>query len=130
MLRPPKGVDILQAFVIELPNRKGRPLHCVERMITGQYIKYNSNAGFVETESPLATTGSVSLTSQPARVGMRQTPQAFSAFTFWASECKAIIVDIQGVDDVYTDPQVASFFLYYLLKYFLVLVVSSGRLCL
>jgi elongation factor 2 kinase len=36
----------------------------------------------------------------------RATPQAFSHFTFQASRGRLIIVDIQGVLDLYTDPQV------------------------
>ena len=56
-------------------------------MITGEYIKHNSNSGYVESHR-------------------RATPQAFSHFTFQASRGRLIIVDIQGVADLYTDPQV------------------------
>jgi elongation factor 2 kinase len=34
------------------------------------------------------------------------TPQAFSAFSFFASGGNIMVVDIQGVGDLYTDPQV------------------------
>ena len=48
-LKPPKKVDFLQAFVIEVV-RNGEPLlFCVERAIeSGQYTKHNNNSGFVE----------------------------------------------------------------------------------
>ena len=36
----------------------------------------------------------------------RNTPQAFSHFTFEKSNKTEIVVDIQGVGDCYTDPQV------------------------
>ena len=37
---------------------------------------------------------------------VRQTPQAFSHFTFERSGHELIVVDIQGVGDLYTDPQI------------------------
>ncbi|CAF4396997.1 unnamed protein product, partial [Rotaria sordida] len=54
----------------------------------GNYIKYNSNSGFVCDDT------------------LRHTPQAFSHFTFEASCHEQIVVDIQGVGDLYTDPQI------------------------
>ena len=36
----------------------------------------------------------------------RQTPQAFSHFTFECSGHELIVVDIQGCGDLYTDPQI------------------------
>ncbi len=38
----------------------------------------------------------------------RNTPQAFSHFSYEASDHQLIIVDIQGVGDIYTDPQIHS----------------------
>jgi len=55
----------------------------------GEYIKYNSNSGFVEDSKQC-----------------RHTPQAFSHFTFERSGHEIIVVDIQGVGDLYTDPQI------------------------
>jgi elongation factor 2 kinase len=37
---------------------------------------------------------------------VRHTPQAFSHFTFERSNHELIVVDIQGVGDLYTDPQI------------------------
>lgn len=85
---PPKKVDIFMMAVLEFPERDGCPLFHVEHFIDGEYIKYNSNSGFVEN-----------------RVA-RQTPHAFSHFTFERSGHELIVVDVQGVGDLYTDPQI------------------------
>lgn len=41
-------VDILQISVLEFVDRPGRPLFHLEHYVDGEYIKYNSNSGFVE----------------------------------------------------------------------------------
>ncbi|THD20998.1 Eukaryotic elongation factor 2 kinase [Fasciola hepatica] len=104
---PPKKVDIFQLSVLEL---RGVGLHdhnpgdggagdspaasikagCfyhIERYMEGEYRKYNSNSGFVDEQ-------------------LRNTPQAFSHFTFERSGHRLLVVDIQGVGDLYTDPQI------------------------
>ncbi|XP_032699836.1 eukaryotic elongation factor 2 kinase isoform X2 [Lontra canadensis] len=86
--KPPKQVDIMQMCVVELRDRPGKPLFHLEHYIEGKYIKYNSNSGFVRDDN------------------MRLTPQAFSHFTFERSGHQLIVVDIQGVGDLYTDPQI------------------------
>ncbi|XP_053515470.1 eukaryotic elongation factor 2 kinase isoform X5 [Artibeus jamaicensis] len=86
--KPPKQVDIMQMCVMELKERPGKPLFHLEHYIEGKYIKYNSNSGFVHDDN------------------MRLTPQAFSHFTFERSGHQLIVVDIQGVGDLYTDPQI------------------------
>ncbi|KAF7705082.1 eukaryotic elongation factor 2 kinase isoform X4 [Silurus meridionalis] len=86
--RPPKQVDIMQMCVVEMTSRPGKPLYHLEHYIEGQYIKYNSNSGFVRDDN------------------IRLTPQAFSHFTFERSGHQLIVVDIQGVGDLYTDPQI------------------------
>ncbi|XP_060795598.1 eukaryotic elongation factor 2 kinase isoform X1 [Neoarius graeffei] len=86
--RPPKQVDIMQMCVVEMTSRPGKPLFHLEHYIEGQYIKYNSNSGFVKDDN------------------IRLTPQAFSHFTFERSGHQLIVVDIQGVGDLYTDPQI------------------------
>jgi len=53
-----------------------------------QYEKHNSNFGTVHTD--------------------RMTPQAFSHFSYVATKGSIMIVDMQGVGDKYTDPQVHS----------------------
>ncbi|XP_023569188.1 eukaryotic elongation factor 2 kinase isoform X2 [Octodon degus] len=86
--KPPKQVDIMQMCIIELTERPGKPLFHLEHYIEGKYIKYNSNSGFVRDDN------------------IRLTPQAFSHFTFERSGHQLIVVDIQGVGDLYTDPQI------------------------
>ncbi|KAM3592230.1 uncharacterized protein V6R79_015066 [Siganus canaliculatus] len=85
---PPKQVDIMQMCVVEMSDRPGKPLFHLEHYIEGKYIKYNSNSGFVRDDN------------------IRLTPQAFSHFTFERSGHQLIVVDIQGVGDLYTDPQI------------------------
>ena len=58
--------------------------------ILGDYVKYNSNSGYINDKT------------------LRRTPQAFSHFTFERSGHQLIVVDVQGVGDLYTDPQVSS----------------------
>ena len=70
-------VDFFQTYIIEFKKREGSPLYCVEHLIEGDYIKYNSNSGFVSEMN-------------------RLTPHAFSHFTFEKSQHQLIIVDIQG----------------------------------
>eukprot|EP00310_Coccolithus_braarudii_P008883 CAMPEP_0183376724 /NCGR_PEP_ID=MMETSP0164_2-20130417/121108_1 /TAXON_ID=221442 /ORGANISM="Coccolithus pelagicus ssp braarudi, Strain PLY182g" /LENGTH=163 /DNA_ID=CAMNT_0025554083 /DNA_START=1 /DNA_END=489 /DNA_ORIENTATION=- len=88
---PPKHVDFLHAFVIEL-QRDGQTMHfAVEMFVDGTYIKHNNNAGNLDFDGQ-----------------HRATPHAFSRFTFEATAGKTMIVDIQGVDTIYTDPQIHS----------------------
>lgn len=87
--RPPKKVDFIKAWLLELTSRPRRTLCGVERHIRGEYRKHNNNYGFVSEDE-------------------RNTPQAFSHFTYEASRHEILICDIQGVSDVYTDPQIHS----------------------
>ncbi|KAK6058434.1 MHCK/EF2 kinase domain protein [Cooperia oncophora] len=84
---PPKKIDIVQMCVLEMIDLPSGPLFHLEHFIEGDYIKYNSNSGFVSEVA-------------------RKTPQAFSHFTFERSGHQMIVVDIQGVGDLYTDPQI------------------------
>lgn len=85
----PKKVDFVKAWILELVERPHRPLCAVERFITGPYRKHNNNFGYVSEDE-------------------RNTPQAFSHFTYEASQHRILICDIQGVGDLYTDPQIHS----------------------
>ena len=89
---PPKKVDFFMMAVLEFVDRPDRPLYHVENFIEGHYVKYNSNSGFVLEDETQAI--------------KRQTPQAFSHFTFERSGHEIMVVDIQGVGDLYTDPQI------------------------
>lgn len=55
----------------------------MERFIDGPYRKHNNNFGYVSEEE-------------------RNTPQAFSHFTYESSGHQLLCVDIQGVSDMYT----------------------------
>jgi Alpha-kinase family len=65
----------------------------VERYISGTdmygcgFVKHNTNSGFVDEDLH------------------RVTPQVFSAFSFYESRGERLVADIQGVGDLYTDPQ-------------------------
>uniref|UniRef100_A0A6V3JKW3 Alpha-type protein kinase domain-containing protein n=1 Tax=Lotharella globosa TaxID=91324 RepID=A0A6V3JKW3_9EUKA len=84
---PPKKVDFIKACVLELIQREGNPIVGVEKFIPGPYRKHNSNFGYVSDEE-------------------RNTPQAFSHFSWEASDHTLLVCDIQGVGDLYTDPQI------------------------
>ena len=57
--------------------------------LSGNYVKYNSNSGFTSEDH-------------------RRTPQAFSHFTFEESNREKMVIDIQEVNDLWTDPQIHS----------------------
>ena len=46
-------IDIFQMNIIEFLDRPGNPLYHLEHFIEGEYIKYNSNSGFVDTHHRL-----------------------------------------------------------------------------
>jgi elongation factor 2 kinase len=93
---PPKKIIFIRAYAVEFPDREGKPWFAVERFISGTdmygvaFTKHNTNSGFVDDELH------------------RYTPQVFSAFSFFASRGTRLVADIQGVGDLYTDPQVLS----------------------
>jgi elongation factor 2 kinase len=86
---PPKKIDMFQMSILEFVERPNAPLYHLEHFIEGNYTKYNSNSGFVDDAEHI-----------------RFTPQAFSHFTFECSNHQLMVVDIQGVGDLYTDPQI------------------------
>jgi elongation factor 2 kinase len=95
-VHPPKRIDFIRAYAVEFIDRPGKPMFAVERFIAGKdsyglgFIKHNTNSGFVDLEA------------------RRKTPQVFSAHSFYASEGNRLVADIQGVGDLYTDPQILS----------------------
>ena len=72
-------------MMIHLPSR-GLAL-AAEPFLEGGFTKHSSNSGFVTDEE------------------VRNTPHAFSHFTFERSGGGEIVVDVQGVGDLFTDPQ-------------------------
>jgi len=86
LYRPPKKVAFVKAWILKLLRRGGQ-VCAVERFISGPYRKHNNNYGFVNEDE-------------------RNTPQAFSHFSYEVSNHQLLICDIQGVADLYTDPQI------------------------
>eukprot|EP00742_Colponemidia_sp_Colp-10_P006569 GILJ01007040.1.p1 GENE.GILJ01007040.1~~GILJ01007040.1.p1 ORF type:complete len:704 (-),score=29.21 GILJ01007040.1:359-2413(-) len=87
-----KKIRYVEAYVAILRSADGHEFYTViEESLVGKgpYVKYNSNDGDVLTD--------------------HNTPQAFSHYSFEKSDGKILIVDIQGVDTAYTDPQVHSY---------------------
>jgi elongation factor 2 kinase len=82
-----------QPVTTDLDTTTTVPLQSTEHFIEGEYIKYNSNAGFVAGDNE-------------DNACVRNTPNAFSHFTFAHSDNSLLIIDIQGVSDLYTDPQI------------------------
>jgi hypothetical protein len=94
VMNPPKKVDFVLPVVMEFklrkaPASKGHLYMNVEPFLKGHYKKYSNNFGFVSGDD-------------------RNTPHAFSHFTHHASGGKLLVCDIQGVEDMYTDPQIHS----------------------
>ena len=96
-LHPPRTIVFLQAYAMEFVQWHPRPAwFAVERFISGRdeygagFVKHNTNSGMVDA------------------LERRRTPQVFSAFSFYASQGHRLVADIQGVADLYTDPQVHS----------------------
>ena len=84
---PPKKCDFIVPYCIEMCQRPGNPLYNVEVLFDSDlYEKHNTNAGGVTSD--------------------RLTPQAYSHFSFVHSGKRLCVCDIQGVLDMYTDPQV------------------------
>ena len=86
--KPPKQVDFLDAYVLELKDRSDKPICAVEKYIEGEYKKVNNNRNWSDEH--------------------RNTPQAFSHFTYVKSKHTILVCDIQGVGDTWTDPQIHS----------------------
>jgi len=82
----------VNAFVIKMTSRKIIDVYGAEDLIEGTYIKHSDNNGWVASGAD--------------QIPMRNTPHAFSHFTYEASGHRFIVVDIQGVNDYYTDPQI------------------------
>eukprot|EP00656_Telonema_subtile_P019156 TRINITY_DN20435_c0_g1_i2.p1 TRINITY_DN20435_c0_g1~~TRINITY_DN20435_c0_g1_i2.p1 ORF type:complete len:481 (+),score=111.22 TRINITY_DN20435_c0_g1_i2:71-1513(+) len=88
----PSPVSFLPVTVMELVDRPDKDLINVEPLMEGRFFKHNDNAGRVKSD--------------------RHTPQAFSHFSWEASNHSLLVCDIQGVQsaegDLFTDPQIHS----------------------
>jgi len=91
----PMKIKMLRAEVIRLKDetaKGGFRYLAIESEMQGQYRKWNSNNGYVNPS-----------TCRPCEVA-----QAFSHFSYEKSKQKEMVVDIQGDDYTYTDPQLHS----------------------
>lgn len=79
-----KCVDMLEATLVTFVDRPNKPTYFMEAYVAGHFSKYNGNAGYVASS--------------------RATPQALSHFTFCRTRGEKIVVDVQGVGDLLTDP--------------------------
>ena len=93
-LHPPKQVDFLDGWMLTLDDTG--VCYFVEAFVPGDYKKHNNNAGYVGNSNM----------STHASEAVRSTPQAFSHFTFVHSGGRQMCVDIQGVNELFTDPQI------------------------
>eukprot|EP00899_Mesostigma_viride_P027963 jgi/Mesvir1/8351/Mv12610-RA.1 len=84
----PRKVAFLPTQVVHLTKRKKYNMCNIEPLLSGHYRKYNDNDGGLFSG--------------------QETPQAFSHFTYEASNHDLLICDIQGVEDCWTDPQIHS----------------------
>jgi hypothetical protein len=124
---PPKRVRFLPACAMELYGRTPSVWVGIEPFMRGTYRKHNNNNGFVSKsvkppaalrameplegapDSPRGAAGdgeSKLQLEEPTAAETRCTPQAFLHFTFHFSSGNLMVCDIQGVGDVYTDPQI------------------------
>eukprot|EP01006_Ploeotia_vitrea_P057469 TRINITY_DN68179_c8_g5_i1.p1 TRINITY_DN68179_c8_g5~~TRINITY_DN68179_c8_g5_i1.p1 ORF type:complete len:590 (-),score=64.53 TRINITY_DN68179_c8_g5_i1:301-2070(-) len=91
---PPKKVKFVKPYLVEFHNKRGHNgfgnlIMGVEQALRGAYKKYSNNYGFVSPEH-------------------RNTPQCFSHWTYKYTRGQMLICDLQGVGDLYTDPQIHS----------------------
>eukprot|EP01006_Ploeotia_vitrea_P050638 TRINITY_DN67480_c2_g1_i2.p1 TRINITY_DN67480_c2_g1~~TRINITY_DN67480_c2_g1_i2.p1 ORF type:complete len:544 (+),score=59.80 TRINITY_DN67480_c2_g1_i2:48-1679(+) len=87
--QPPKPIDFVEAWILQRIDHPNKPIMACEMYLPGKYVKHSNNYGWCSPED-------------------RNTPHAFSHFTYEHSNGTYLVVDIQGVDDLYTDPQIHS----------------------
>ncbi len=91
------AIDFISVSYYEMVDRPSNDpfkYFAAEPLMSGTYVKYINNGGFVTDK---ATNDNVS-----------NIAQAFSHFTWEASKARLHVVDLQGVDNILTDPQIHS----------------------
>ena len=104
---PVKKIEVLDACYLVLPansseggaGRSETGAYFVESFVAGEFVKHNSNTGWV---------GNAGDDGAVAADHIRQTPQSFSYFTWHYTSGAEMVTDVQGVADLYTDPQIHS----------------------
>ena len=76
LLNPPKRVEFMEALIMEMIDRT--QMYAIEPYIIGEYTKHSNNVGFIDFEH------------------WRNTPHAFSHFTYEFSRHTELVCDIQG----------------------------------
>ena len=88
---PPVKIDVVESFAIEVPVSEHRMevyVGSFEAFIPGDFVKHNDPNGYlVGMEQGFTNRGH----------RMRQTPQAFSHFSWHDSEGEMFVADVQGV---------------------------------
>jgi hypothetical protein len=84
------AVDFIVTTCLKARKRSGFECLSLEPFIEGEYVKYNNNASYVN----------------PSNDKYNKAAQAFSHFTFERSRGRFMIVDLQGVGNVWTDPAI------------------------
>eukprot|EP01064_Diplonema_japonicum_P010097 TRINITY_DN17453_c0_g1_i1.p1 TRINITY_DN17453_c0_g1~~TRINITY_DN17453_c0_g1_i1.p1 ORF type:complete len:629 (+),score=95.39 TRINITY_DN17453_c0_g1_i1:45-1931(+) len=81
-------VDFIEAYMIRAKEETEpkETVLSIEHYLDGNYVKHNNNSGYC--------------------FGSKNTPQAFTHFSWVQSDGDLMIVDIQGVGELYTDPQI------------------------
>ncbi|KAL3672957.1 hypothetical protein V7S43_002258 [Phytophthora oleae] len=93
-----KGVDFISTCWYEVKNPRKAGLSSSTAMLTaepyieGEYKKYNNNNGWIRDDG----------------LDFSKTAQAFSHFTWQRTFGELMVVDLQGVGGIFTDPQIHS----------------------
>jgi len=111
-------IEYVNACILELVDRPGRPVCGCEQQLVGRFRKYNNNVGAVCAQPPATNAAAIAEEAAEARARAAAglpplenwdptaTAQAFSHFSFAHSGSSVLICDIQGVANQFTDPQI------------------------
>jgi len=111
-------VEFLESYVYRIPERSDRFRYvAVERELIGKYVKYNGNQGGVLINNSSRSNSSNSSSSSTSNINKPllkseamylDVAQALSHWSYIHTNKTEMLVDIQGVDCTYTDPQIHS----------------------
>ncbi|KAF4132311.1 Alpha-kinase family [Phytophthora infestans] len=93
-----RGVDFISTCWYEIKNPletgsgRSMAMFTAEPYIDGEYKKYNNNNGWIRDDG----------------LDLSETAQAFSHFTWQTTFGQLMVVDLQGVGCIFTDPQIHS----------------------
>ncbi|ATY59213.1 eukaroytic elongation factor 2 kinase [Cordyceps militaris] len=91
LVKSSKPIDFVTTVCLEDKSPTSKGFLSLERFIEGDYVKYNSNGGFVliDDDNPF-----------------NEIAQAFSHFTFERSWGHLLVTDLQGSGNYFTDPAI------------------------